>query len=171
MKIKEQIISLITAMDERQAIGFQNELPWQLPDDQAYFEKTVRQHVTIMGRKSADSPDLLYSRFHNIILTRQNRLTLNFPGNYSLAGNLQEALEQAGKGEVFIAGGAQVYREALPLAHRLYITQVHHVFDNADAFFPLFQKEHWELYAEDFHPKDEAHAYSFTIKKLKRRSV
>ena len=128
--------SLIVAVAANRAIGKDNALLWHLPEDLKYFKQVTAGHAVIMGRKTWES---LPEKFRplpgrrNIVVTRNAAYTA--PGA-ELAASLEEALAQVSDdAEPFVIGGAELYRQALPTAQRLYITEVA-VSPEADAFFP-----------------------------------
>ncbi|NVH78545.1 dihydrofolate reductase, partial [Paraburkholderia sp. JPY432] len=116
-------------------IGRENKLPWHLPEDFKRFKETTYGAPVIMGRKTYESIGRLLPGRKNIIISRDaSRL---IPGAW-VTHSLQEALNEAGPvGEVFILGGGEIYRLALPLADRLYLTEVDVEIDG-DAFFPAW---------------------------------
>ena len=137
------MISLIAAVAQNRALGKDGQLLWHLPEDMRYFRETTRGKPVIMGRKTWESlPDVfrpLRGR-RNIVISRNP--AYDAPGA-TLAGSLEEAVRLAqDDAEVFVIGGAEIYRQALPLAQRLYLTEVARDFD-ADAFFPEFSASDW----------------------------
>jgi len=137
------MISLIAAVAQNRALGKDGQLLWHLPEDMRYFRETTRGKPVIMGRKTWESlPDVfrpLPGR-RNIVISRNP--AYDAPGA-TLAGSLEEAVRLAqDDAEVFVIGGAEIYRQALPLAQRLYLTEVARDFD-ADAFFPEFSASDW----------------------------
>jgi dihydrofolate reductase len=157
------IISLIAAMAENRVIGKNNDLPWHLPDDMKYFMQTTKGHHCIMGRKNYDS---IPEKFRplpnrtNIVVTRQSNF--DAPG-CQIVNSLESALEIAAKNnepEVFVIGGADIYRLGLPYATRLYITEIKSPVAG-DIFFPAFDKKDWEEISRVPHDADERHKYAF----------
>ena len=137
------MISLIAAVAQNRALGKDGQLLWHLPEDMRYFRETTRGKPVIMGRKTWESlPDVfrpLPGR-RNIVISRNP--AYDAPGA-TLAGSLEEAVRLAqDDAEVFVIGGAEIYRQALPLAQRLYLTEVAQDFA-ADAFFPEFSASGW----------------------------
>mgnify|MGYP001237594779 CR=1 FL=1 len=132
-------ISIIAAVDRRMAIGFQNKLLFWLPNDLKRFKALTTRHTVIMGRKTFDSlPKGALPNRRNIVLSRQDGLVCAGAECFT---SLEEALAHCNaEEEIFIMGGASVYKEALPLTHRLYITLVHDTGKQADAFFPEIEK-------------------------------
>lgn len=162
------MISIIVAIADNGAIGKNNDLLWHLPDDLQHFKRTTSGHPIIMGRKTFESFGArpLPKRI-NVVITRGN--TYVSQNNVVVARSVDDALEKLpDQEEVFIIGGGEIYKQALPLTDRMYLTVVHHQFE-ADTFFPKFNEDEWTEVESIFHPADEKHAYAFTIKTLDRR--
>lgn len=156
-------ISLIAALARNRVIGKNNDLPWHLPDDMKYFMQTTQGHHVIMGRKNYESIPLRYRPLPqrtNIVVTRQPYF--DAPG-CTVVHSLPEALNKAaaaGEQEVFIIGGAQIYKEALPHAHRLYLTEID-AEPVGDTFFPEWNAAEWKETSRQHHPADHRHPYAF----------
>ncbi len=127
-------LSLIVAVAENGVIGRANQLPWRLPEDLQRFRRITTGHPVIMGRKTFESIGRPLPGRTNIVVSR----TGVFPGTVS-AHSLEEALTEAsrasGAGEIFVIGGGEIYRAALPLATRIHLTRVHSSVEG-DATFP-----------------------------------
>ncbi len=156
------IISLIAALSQNRVIGKNNDLPWHLPHDMKYFMETTKDHHVIMGRKNYDSlPEKFRPLPHrtNIVVTRQKEFIA--PG-CQVVHSIEASLSIAQKNnerEVFIIGGAEIYGMALPIATRLYLTEIHaHI--EGDTFFPEVFSE-WKEVSRKPHPPDERHRYAF----------
>jgi dihydrofolate reductase len=140
------IISIIAAMTENRVIGLNGAIPWDISDDRQRFRELTMGHPIIMGRKTFESIGRPLAGRRNIILTRR-------PG-YRVEGccvvhSFKDALAaSAGADEVFICGGEELYRMALPLADRIYLTIVHR-FCAGDVFFPLIPAEFIEAERRD----------------------
>jgi dihydrofolate reductase len=166
------IVSLIVAMDEHNGIGLEGRLPWRLPADLKRFKVLTMGHHLIMGRKTYQSIGRPLPGRTMIILTRQS--SYDPPGcdpdRCLVAHNLEQALEMAaqrGESEAFVIGGADVFREALQNANRIYLTRVHTI-SQADVYFPEWDPQSWvETYSEQ-HPADEKNEFSYTFKILQR---
>lgn len=159
-------ISLIAAMTKNRVIGYNNTLPWDLPDDFRHFKRTTLYKPVIMGRATFDSLGGPLPGRQNIIITRNEALRIK---DCDIVHSLQEALILAGEApEVMIAGGAQVYALALPLADRLYLTIIDCEL-GGDAFFPEFDLSEWNETARVDHPADEKHEYAFQFLTLERK--
>ncbi len=135
------ILSIIVAIAKNNAIGKDNQLLWHIPEDLKYFKKLTTGHAVIMGRKTFDSIGRALPNRQNIVITR----SAPQPGVEGViyVSSLQEAISVAQGDEVFVIGGESIYRAAMPLAQRLYITHVQADFD-ADTFFPTIGEE-WKI--------------------------
>ncbi|MHC5354819.1 dihydrofolate reductase [Myroides sp. LJL115] len=155
------MIILIAAIGKNKALGKDNKLLWHLPDDFKHFKNLTTAHHIIMGRKTFESfKGLLPNRTH-VIITRQK--DYKAPEGCIVVHSLEQALEVCKMQEkVFVIGGGEIYTLALEHADILELTQVDNDFE-ADAFFPEFSLEEWELTKEEFHPKDDKHLYDFTF--------
>lgn len=135
-------LTLIAAVAKNGAIGKDNRLLWQLPEDMRHFRETTRGAAVVMGRKTWES---LPEKFRplpgrrNVVVTRQASYAA--PGA-ELAHSLDEALEKAGDGTIFVIGGAELYAQALPTAQTLILTEVD-LSPEADAWFPAIPATEW----------------------------
>lgn len=138
------IISLIAAMSENRAIGLNNALPWEsIPADWDNLKEVTRGRKMIMGRKSYDSPHRLWSEVGNYVITRQDNYEVD--EGFEVVRRLEEAIEKcADQEEVFVLGGEEIFKLAIPMADKIFLTIVHQVFD-ADAFFPKFDENEFEI--------------------------
>ena len=152
-------ISIIVAVAQNNAIGFENKLLYWLPNDLKRFKSLTTGHTIIMGRRTFESlPKGALPNRRNIVLTHQE---IDFPGAERYA-SLEAALGQCrNEKEVFIIGGASVYQEALPLANTLYITHIDATPDEADAFFPPIDPSVWKETNREAHLTDEKHLYPY----------
>lgn len=137
-----QMISLIVAHDPNRVIGSNNDLPWHLPEDLAYFKKMTMGKAMVMGRKTYDSIGRPLPGRLSIIVTRNPEYTA--PGAV-VVHDLKEAIEKAKEyaDEVMIIGGAEIFRMVLGFADRLYITFIQKHYEG-DTFFPAYGDE-WKL--------------------------
>ncbi|MDR1456127.1 MAG: dihydrofolate reductase [Tannerella sp.] len=156
------IISIIVATDEQGAIGKDGQLLWRLPRDLKRFREITTGHTVIMGRKTFESlPGGALPHRKNIVLSAASDRHYE---HCDLHHSLQEALAAcAQEEEVFVIGGASVYRQAMAVAGKIYLTRVHHTFADADVFFPPFTGEGWtETGRQDF-PPDDRNPYAQTF--------
>jgi len=153
------IISIIVAIAENHAIGKDNKLLWYLPNDLKHFKTITSGHTVIMGRKTYDSVGKPLPNRRNIVITRQH---IDIAG-CEVVNSLQEALALCKtEEEVFIVGGAEIYRQAIPITNKIYLTIVHQNFEG-DTYFPEIEENIWvETEREDYQPDEKNKlAYSF----------
>jgi dihydrofolate reductase len=168
MTHKQPIIALVVAMGRNRAIGKGGGLPWRLSSDMRYFRKVTMGKPIVMGRRTFSSlPRVLDGRL-NIVLTRNP--SFEAPG-VVVADNLEQALDVArrearrtGVDEIMVIGGEEIFREVLPQAGRIYLTEVKAAPD-ADTWFPEHDASEWREVSREDHapgPKDD-HAFSFVV--------
>ncbi len=153
------IISIVVAIAENHAIGKDNKLLWYLPNDLKHFKTITSGHTVIMGRKTYDSVGKPLPNRRNIVITRQH---IDIAG-CEVVNSLQEALALCKtEEEVFIVGGAEIYRQAIPITNKIYLTIVHQNFEG-DTYFPEIEENIWvETEREDYQPDEKNKlAYSF----------
>lgn len=140
-----QLISIIVAAAENNVIGKDNSLIWNMPADMKYFKDKTSGHCIITGRKNYES---IPEKFRplpnrtNIVITRQT--DYKAPGAIVMH-TIEEAIEKAkarGDEEIFIIGGAEIYKQSLKYTDRVYLTRIHHAFEG-DAFFPELDPAEW----------------------------
>lgn len=150
-------LTLIVARTKNKVIGKENGMPWHLPVDLAWFRENTIGKPVIMGRKTYESIGRLLPKRPNIILSRSG---FSVEGAYS-AKNLEQAVELAEKfakeGEVMIIGGGELFKQALPYAKKLYLTEIQAEIEG-DTFFE-FDQENWQLESERWSDIDEQNAY------------
>lgn len=154
------MISIIAAVAKDRAIGYKNKLIYWLPNDLKRFKALTTGHTIIMGRNTFLSlPKGALPNRRNIVLSRSTKA---FEG-CDVYPSLEEALQHCAKDEdIYIIGGASVYRQSLPLADRLCLTEIDDTPAEADTFFPEY-KDDWQESEREDHDTDERHdfAYSF----------
>lgn len=153
-------ISIIVAMDEGGMIGFNNQLPWHLPADLAYFKQCTVNKTIIMGRKTYESIGKPLPNRTNIVVT--SKKDYKAPGCLVMHSVEQVLKEKVGEEEVVVIGGASVYEAFLPLATRLYITRVRHEVVG-DTVFPNYDKTSWRLMREVYREADVKNPYGMTF--------
>jgi dihydrofolate reductase len=133
-------ISIIVALARNFAMGINNTLPWHLPADLKRFKSLTMGHSIIMGRKTFESIGRPLPGRTMVVVSKNSDLKLK---NAIVAHSYDEALQACGDdSEIFVAGGAEIFRLALPTASRLYVTELHREFDG-DVFFPLLDRSGW----------------------------
>ena len=162
------IISMISAVAENRVIGNKNSLPWHLPADFKYFKETTSNKTIVMGLNTFKSigekplPDR-----KNIILN--NDPNYKAPEGCFVVKSIDELLEIVkDEEEVMICGGAFVYKQFLPLAKRLYLTQIHQSFEG-DTYFPEFDINDWKEIKRIDNKTDEKNKYDYSFIVLERK--
>ena len=154
------MISLIVAVAENGVIGSKNGLPWHLPADLKKFRQLTTGHAIIMGRKTWESIGRPLPERRMIVVTRDPAKLAGAP--VEAFASLEAALAAAGEGEVFVIGGGEVFREALPRAGRVYLTRVHAEIPG-DVTFPDLAESEWREVSREDHGADEKNPYSYTF--------
>ncbi len=160
------IISIVVAIAENNAIGKDNQLLWYLPADLKHFKQITSGHTIIMGRKTYDSIGKPLPNRRNIVMTRKSGLEI--PG-VEVTNNMEEALALCTtEEEVFIIGGAEIYKSTMNMVDRIYLTKVHQNYD-ADAFFPEINFSLWSETDVEKHLPDEKNHVAYTFSTLLRK--
>ena len=131
---------VIAALSEDGTIGDKGRIPWHISADLKRFKQLTMRHTVIMGRKTFESIGKPLPGRRNIVLTRNP--ALSFPDSVERFSDFRDALNACGDGTVFVIGGAEVYREALPHADTLLLTHVHKRV-SGDTRFPVFDRAEW----------------------------
>ena len=161
-------VALIAAVAQNNAIGINNKLIYWLPNDLKRFKEITTGHTIIMGSNTFRSlPKGALPNRRNIVLSRKES---EFAGAEHFT-SLEEALANCIDEEiVYIIGGEQLYKTALPIADILCLTEVKDTPAQADAFFPAFDKKEWEVIEQTDHTADEKHSHDYSfITYLRRR--
>lgn len=152
-------INLIAALDEAGGLGLNNQLLAHLPADLQHFKRITLGKTIIMGRATYESIGNALPGRTNIILSRSGH---TYP-DATVVNSLEQALAIAStNSELFIIGGAQLFRETIDRATRLYLTKIHHHFV-ADVFFPKVDETIWSCLEQQFRPHDEKNKYDMTF--------
>ncbi|MBV1906521.1 MAG: dihydrofolate reductase [Pseudomonadales bacterium] len=168
-------VSLIWAMTTNRVIGRDNGLPWQLKTDMQFFIDSTRGKPVIMGRKQFDSMPKALPRRLNIVITRNSRLKR---AGATIVPDLQKAIAVARRSlvgtsveqcEIMVIGGAEIYALALPIADRLYMTEIDAVLEG-DTYFPEFHLGDWSESSSKNYLRDDKNEYNFRIRRLDRVS-
>jgi dihydrofolate reductase len=167
------ILSIIVAVSENHVIGKDNGLIWHLPADMKFFKEKTKGHAIITGRKNYES---IPEKFRplpertNIVVTRQ--LDYNAKGAI-VVSSIDEAIEYVRthftNQEVFIIGGAEIYKQTLAICQKVYLTRIHHTFQG-DAFFPELSLTEWQLKTQLSISADEKNKYPFTFETWERNT-
>lgn len=162
-------LSIIVARTQNHVIGKDNAMPWHLPVDLAWFRQNTLGKPVIMGRKTYESIGRLLPKRPNIIVSRSGILV----EGAHVATSLQQALEIAGnyaKGdEIMLIGGGELFKQAMPLAEKLYLTEIQARLEG-DIFFEFAENE-WQVVSEQLSEIDEKNPYRCRFLCLERKSV
>jgi dihydrofolate reductase len=143
-------LTLVVAIDANNGIGINNTLPWTLKEDLAHFKRVTTGHPIIMGRKTFDSIGRPLPNRRNIVITRNAGWKQD---GVETAGSLEDALKLVAGVPACVIGGAQIFREVLPHAGRMIVTEIDKTFD-CDTFFPAIDKTQWQEAARETHHSD-----------------
>lgn len=158
-------LSLIVAMDDNRLIGSNNDLPWQLPADLAFFKRTTMGKPIIMGRKTFTSIGRPLPGRRNIVITRNSAFSAE---GCEIANGIQAALAMCSDAEeAMLIGGASLYQQTIDQATQLYITHVQHSFEG-DTWFPEFDLEVWKQASREDHEADKSNPYAYSFLKFVR---
>lgn len=156
------MISIIAAIGKNNELGKGNSLLWHLPADMKHFKEITTLHPVIMGRKTFESIGHPLPNRRNIVITRN----VNYKKNgVELVYSLNEALDlfPNQNEEIFIIGGAELYKQTMPIADKLYITHINTEDKNADAFFPEIIPMVWNKISHIEHKADEKNIFPYTF--------
>lgn len=158
------MLSIIVAADRNNVIGKDNALIWHLPNDLRYFKEKTTGHAIIMGRRTFESVGKPLPNRRNIIITRNPDFKAD---GCEVVTSLNEALQLVSPDdENFIVGGEDIYRQALPVTNRVYLTRIDHAFEG-DRHFPQLGAE-WELTEQTQGIVDDRNAFAHTFQTFTR---
>ncbi|MHB0956591.1 MAG: dihydrofolate reductase [Pirellulaceae bacterium] len=159
--------SIIVAMTPDRVIGRKGKLPWRLSTDLQRFKRLTMGHHIVMGRKTFDSIGRLLPGRTTIIVSRQKDLVI--PGAH-VVPDVHAAIARAGQDpEAFVVGGEEIYRAAMDVVERIYLTLVHAEVEG-DAYFPEIAARQWRVVQEEYVPADERNEYGATYRVLAREN-
>lgn len=159
-------IALVVAVAENGVIGRENALPWRLSADLRRFKALTLGHTVIMGRKTFESIGKGLTGRRNLVVSRNPEFR---PEGATRMPSLEAALNEAGPaGEVFVIGGADIYRQAMPVAERILLTLVHAT-PEGDAHFPLPSEREWTLVSAEARGADDKNEYATEFRVYKRK--
>jgi dihydrofolate reductase len=161
------LLSIVVAAAENNLIGDRDRLPWRLPDDLKRFKSLTMGKPTVMGRKTYASIGKPLPGRKNIVVSRHD-----FQSDGCVAAaSIEQALQAAEPApEVMVIGGAEIYRQVLPMTDVIYLTRVHAEIPG-DTYFPDIVWDDWMEVESEYHPTDDRHAFAFTFLKLTRTYV
>ena len=162
------MISIIVAVAENYAIGKKGDLLCHMPADLKHFKEITSGKTVLMGERTFFSlPKHPLPNRRNIVLTDVAGKT--FDGAEAVYSLDELCAKVAGEDEAFVIGGGMVYRQMMPLADKLYITHIHHSWDDADTFFPEIKESEWKLLSAERHEADDKNPYAYTFAEYGRR--
>lgn len=160
------IVALIAAVASNGVVGRNNQLPWRLPEDLGYFKRTTLGKPIVMGRRTWDSIGRPLSGRANIVVSRQRDLILE---GASVVADLESGIALAselaradGVEELMVIGGGEIYARALPLADRLYLTEVHAEVEG-DTLFPDWDRRQWLEISRERHAASGENPYDYSF--------
>lgn len=163
------MITFAVAMDKNRSIGYENDLPWNLPLDLKFFREVTTGHTIIMGRKTFDAIGRVLPERKNVVLTRQQQS--EFPEGVTVIHDIDEIYKWEKENpdeELFVIGGAELFKQTFPHADRLYLTYIDHEF-KGDTYFPSFNKDEWELTHEEKGIRNEENPYDYYFLQYDRK--
>lgn len=151
-------LSIIVAMAKNRVIGVNNTLPWHLPADLKHFKELTMGHHIIMGRKTYESIGKPLPGRSSVVVTRNANYV---PAGVIVVNSLAAAIAACGNDkEIFVIGGAELYRQAITLADRIYLTEIDADF-SGDAYFMEIDHKLWKVAGRDSHAPDEKNQYPY----------
>ena len=163
-------VSLIAAMARNRVIGRDNRLPWHLPTDLRRFQRLTRGHTLLMGRRTFESIGGRPLPGRPLIVVSRRASSLRPESGVRMARSVQEGIDlarAAGETELFVAGGTEIFREALPVADRLYLTRIEEDVPG-DVYFPEVDETQWRLVAREDHEPDEEAPFAWSFQDYER---
>ncbi|WP_257812287.1 type 3 dihydrofolate reductase [Aggregatibacter actinomycetemcomitans] len=158
-------LSLIVAMTKNHVIGKDNQMPWHLPADLAWFRQNTTGKPVIMGRKTFESIGRPLPKRTNIVLSRQPFVHDGIIWKDSLESAVDFVIDSD---EIMLIGGGQLFKQYLPQATRLYLTEIQTELEG-DTFFPPIDWNHWNIEFEQYRPADEQNPYDYRFMILVRK--
>jgi dihydrofolate reductase len=165
------MISIIVAVAKNRVIGKEGDIPWKLSDDLRHFAKITKGHTVIMGRKTYES----VIRRLGCALPERKNIVITSQGDFQAPGcmilhSFEEAMRWFSNNneEMFVIGGSEIYKQFLPHADKLYVTEVN-CECAGDAFFPPFEQKEWEMRSADHRNKDKRNSYDYSFLEYVRK--
>jgi dihydrofolate reductase len=162
------ILSLLVAAGENNVIGKGNKLPWHLPNDLKYFKNQTWAMPILMGRKTFESIGKPLPGRKSIVITRNEQWQQE---GIEIVHSIEQAIETSkalGVKEIFVIGGAEIFKTSFSQANRIYLTRIHQDFEG-DAYFPEVSDKEWNLAQSRFCAADDKNAYAHTFEVWERK--
>lgn len=154
------MISLIAAIGKNNELGKNNALLWHMPSDMKHFKEITFGHPVIMGRKTFESIGHPLKNRRNIVITRDKNYKKE---GVEIAHSFEETKNLFKDEEAFVIGGAEIYKQAMTFADKLYITHIDASDNDADTFFPEIIPVVWNEISHEEHQKDEKNPFDYTF--------
>ncbi len=154
------IISQIVAVSQNNVIGKNGGLPWKMPTDTAYFKGKTWGHHIVTGRRNYEAEKKALPGRVNIVLTRNRDFQINDGIVMQKPENAIEFARKAGEKELFIVGGEEIYKLAMPFTNRIYLTRIHAEVDG-DTFYPEIDLKVWKQVAIDKRKADSQNPFDY----------
>lgn len=167
---KDLSVGMVVAASTNNAIGKNNQLLWNLPNDMKFFKNVTWGFPVLMGRKTFEALGKPLAGRINIVISRQT--DWNAEG-VIIASNLEDAINKAvetNARQIFIIGGGEIFEQSMSIADTIYLTRVHAEFD-ADSFFPVIDENGWKLVSNTDFGTDGKHAYAYSFQVWKKQKV
>ncbi|HME38659.1 MAG TPA: dihydrofolate reductase [Steroidobacteraceae bacterium] len=159
-------LELVVAVAENDVIGRGNRLPWHLPADLRHFKSLTLAKPVLMGRKTYESIGKALPGRTNIVLSRSDAFS---PQDCIVVKTLEDAQLAAGDGSaLMVIGGAEIYRQCLPLASRIHLTLIHARIEDGDTVFTGWRGAEWDTSSRERHEADDKNAYAYSFITLER---
>jgi dihydrofolate reductase len=159
-------LELVVAVSENDVIGRGNQLPWRLPADLRHFKSLTLGKPILMGRKTYESIGKALPGRTNIVLSRSQEFS---PNDCAVVKTLDAARMTAGaETPLMVIGGAEIYRQCLPLASRIHLTLVHTQIEDGDTVFAGWRGAEWGASSRERHEADDKNAYAYSFITLER---
>src|SRR5258708_1337415 len=159
-------LELVVAVAENDVIGRGNQLPWHLPPDLRHFKALTLGKPVLMGRKTYESIGKALPGRTNIVLSRSAEFS---PIDCVVVKSLDDARIAAGaQPALMVIGGAEIYRQCLPLASRIHLTLIHAQIENGDTVFEGWRGGEWSASSQERHEADDRNAYAYSFITLER---
>ena len=136
------MIALIVARSKNNVIGRNGKIPWSIPGEQKQFRELTTGNIVVMGRKTFEEIGRPLPNRKNIVISRNAQYSYD---NLIILPSLNDALEYYSEGDIYIAGGYNLFKEAIDIVDKMYITEIDLVIENGDVFFPIFQEEDFNV--------------------------
>ena len=151
-------VTIIVAVSENLVIGYKNALPWHISEDLKHFKQITINHSVVMGRKTFESIGKPLKERRNIVISRDGTLKIE---GAEVVNSLDEAIHRTkNENEIFIIGGEQIYKIAMPIATHMHVTKVYNNI-KGDAFFPAFDENEWKILTKKDSETNEGLKFSF----------